>query len=52
MIRQRTFLNPASREPNAGMCSESARLIPKARFTESEEEIILSVNGSSEIVKI
>ena len=39
-------------EPDAGMRSESARLVPKARFTESEEEVILSVNGSSEIVMI
>jgi len=27
-------------EPDAGMRSESARLVPKARFTESEEEVI------------
>ena len=39
-------------EPDAAMRSESARLVPKARFTESEEEVILSVNCSSEIVKI
>ena len=39
-------------EPDTGMRSESARLVPKARFTESEEEVILSVNGSSEIVMI
>ena len=27
-------------EPDAGMRSESARLVPKARFTDSEEEVI------------